>query len=161
MYMDRQDRCDGLRTLAAAINTALGAATHPDETRCAVAGQRQWVPVVSTRQVTHDGRHAKWGHAATDAIGILPGFSGWLVHDTWASYGRDPGRHGRCNAHYRREIAAIAEQPEQKLSGTFRTAGAADACCRIRGDLSTLRKPAQPLLTSLELTITGDPRCPP
>jgi len=99
----------------AALMAALAAAPHihTDETSIRVAGQRQWVHVVSTAGVTHYARHAKRGRAATDAIGLLPRCTGRLIHDGWASYWHYPGAHGLCNAHHLRELTAVAEQPGQ------------------------------------------------
>jgi transposase len=52
---------------------------HNDETGVRVAGRLQWVHVSSTPTLTHFGVHAHRGSAATDAIGILPGFQGVSV----------------------------------------------------------------------------------
>jgi transposase len=49
---------------------------------------------------------------------------------------------------------------QQKISGTFRSAGGATAFCRLRGSLSTLKKQGQHLLTALELTFAGHPPLP-
>jgi transposase len=49
---------------------------------------------------------------------------------------------------------------QQKVSGTFRAAAGADAFCRLRGYVATLRKHAQPLLAALELTLAGQPPLP-
>ena len=49
---------------------------------------------------------------------------------------------------------------QQKISGTFRDAARADAFCRIRGYIATLRKQARQVLTALELTIAGQPPLP-
>lgn len=263
-----------LSGVEAAIKAALGAAAlaHADETSVVVAGQRRWVHVLSSARLTHYAWHAKRGHAATDAIGILPAFTGRLIHDGWAPYWHYACRHGLCNAHHLRELAAVAEQgaqpwaaalrallltgkrrvaegwpagrdssapatcdavvaryrellaegyaanpppvrtPEgpkrgrlkqskprnlldrlatheaevlaflhdravpfdnnqaerdlrmikvqQKISGTFRDASGADAFCRIRGYIATLRKQARQVLTALELTFLGQPPMP-
>jgi len=258
-----------LAEVEAAIKTALGAAplAHADETGIVVAGQRRWVHVVSTARLTHYAWHAKRGHAATDAIGILPTFGGRLIHDAWAPYWHYACRHGLCNAHHLRELTAVAEQPgqtwatalravllamkaqvaqagvaaggtrddfvvryrtlladgyaanppperlpggprrgrlkqskarnlldrltaheaevlaflhdarvpfdnnlaerdlrmikvQQKISGTFRDPAGADAFCRLRGYIATLRKQARHVLTALELTLTGHPPLP-
>lgn len=258
-----------LTGVEAAIKTALGAAplAHADETSIVVAGQRRWVHVVSTARLTHYAWHAKRGHAATDAIGILPQFAGRLIHDAWAPYWHYACRHGLCNAHHLRELTAVAEQPgqawaadlravllamkarvaqegvavcggrdafvaryrllladgyaanppparlpagpqrgrlkqskarnlldrltvretevlaffhdarvpfdnnqaerdlrmikvQQKISGTFRDATGADAFCRIRSYISTLRKQTRHVLTALQLALTGHPPLP-
>ena len=49
---------------------------------------------------------------------------------------------------------------QQKVSGTFRDDAGADAFCRIRGYIATLRKQARHVLTALELTFTGHPPLP-
>ena len=49
---------------------------------------------------------------------------------------------------------------QQKISGTFRDTAGADACCRIRGYISTLRKQARQGLTALASTCTGRPPMP-
>ncbi len=111
-----------LEAVEAAIATALAAAplAHADETSVVVAGRREWVHVVSTAALTHYARHAKRGRAATAAIGILPAFAGRLVHDGWAPYWHYPCRHGLCNAHHLRELAALAEQPGQGWAADLR-----------------------------------------
>jgi transposase len=263
-----------LAPVETALKTALEAArvAHADETSCRVGRQRQWVHVVSTPHLTHYGRHEQRGHAATDAIGILPGFGGRLIHDAWAPYWHYGCQHGLCNAHLLREVAAVAEQPDQtwatelhallremsqaitqgraagqtasapaqrdqwvgryralvaagtaahpppvrpvdgprrgrlkqsparnlldrlttheaevlaflhdwdvpfdnnqaerdlrmikvqqKISGTFRDASGADAFCRLRGYISTLRKQGRQILTALAETLAGQPPLP-
>ena len=265
---------DALAEVEATIKTALSTAPvlHGDETSISIAGQRRWVHVASTATLTHYAWHAKRGHAATDAIGILPRFAGHLIHDAWAPYWHYACRHGLCNAHHLRELTAIAEQPgqgwatqmktllveikahvaqgraagrvgsppaerdafvaryralladgdaanpppertpggpkrgrlkqskarnlldrlatheaevlaflhewavpfdnnqaerdlrmikvQQKISGTFRDPHGADAFCRIRGYLATLRKQARQVLPALELTLLGQPPLP-
>lgn len=49
---------------------------------------------------------------------------------------------------------------QQKISGTFRDGAGADAFCRIRGYISTLRKQAQQVLAALEQTFRGHPPMP-
>ena len=49
---------------------------------------------------------------------------------------------------------------QQKVSGCFRSPGGAQAFCRIRGYLSTLRKQGMAVLTALEQTLIGHPVSP-
>ena len=59
-----------LAPVAVAIAAAVCAApiAHTDETSIMVAGQRQWVHVVSTATLPHYARHTKRGQAATDRV---------------------------------------------------------------------------------------------
>ncbi|MBK8903640.1 MAG: transposase [Anaerolineaceae bacterium] len=69
-----------------AIKAAVTAAevAHTDETGFYVNGQRAWLHTVSTPELTYYQPHAKRGQKATEAMGILPHFTGTLVHDAWA-----------------------------------------------------------------------------
>lgn len=112
-----------LAPVEAALEVALTAAAvlHADETSIRVQGQRVWVHVVSTAQLTHHAWHAKRGQAATHAIGILPHYHGRLVHDAWAPYWAVPARHALCNAHLLRDLAAVAEGPGQAWATALQT----------------------------------------
>jgi transposase len=87
---------------------------HHDETGVRRAGQLVWAHVTSTSRLTHYAVHAKRGHEATDAIGILPTFRGVSVHDGWGSYGVYTScRHALCNVHHLRELTFLEEQYHQ------------------------------------------------
>jgi type II secretory pathway component PulF len=49
---------------------------------------------------------------------------------------------------------------QQKVSGEFHTDPGADAFCRIRSYLSTLRKQGLPLFSALQHTLAGHPVLP-
>ena len=49
---------------------------------------------------------------------------------------------------------------KQKVSGSFRSAGGADAFCAVRSYISTLRKQGQPVLPALEAVFMGKPLYP-
>ena len=131
-----------------ALKPALAAAAvlHVDETGLRVAGQRVWVHVASTAGLTHYAWHAKRGQTATNAIGILPAFRGWLIHDAWASYWHARCQHGLCNAHLLRDLSAVAEQPDQPwaralhtlLRAMYRHVGAGRAAGRSRSPAARL-----------------------
>jgi transposase len=105
--------------IAAALRA--GPLLHNDETGLSVQGQRWWLHTASTARLTHYGVHPKRGTAATDAIGILPGFAGTSVHDGWTPYRQYPCRHALCNAHHLRELAWVEEQQGQAWAGEMAT----------------------------------------
>jgi transposase len=109
----------GAATLApveAAIKAALQRAPvlHSDETGVRRAGTLAWAHVASTARLTHYAIHAKRGTQATDAIGILPAYTGVSVHDGWAPYrAYRTCRHALCNIHHLRELTFLDEQHHQ------------------------------------------------
>ena len=86
---------------------------HFDETGMRVEAQTQWLHCASTPELTHYGIHAKRGTVATEALGILPGFSGTAVHDHWKPYFHYECAHALCNAHHLRELTYVHEQYDQ------------------------------------------------
>ena len=83
---------------------------HQDETGLYVNGQRQWLHVSSTDQLTHYAVHPKRGKAALDAIDILPHFAGTSVHDGWRAYFHYACQHALCVVHLLRELTYLAEE---------------------------------------------------
>jgi len=106
-----------VKPATAAIKGALIQAEvgHADETGFYVNGQRCWLHTVSTAELTYYEPHAKRGQQATEAIGILPQFTGTLVHDAWATYFKyQLLLHALCNAHHLRDLTAIVENDQQQ-----------------------------------------------
>jgi len=88
---------------------------HADETGFYINGQRHWLHTVSTEELTYYEAHAKRGSKATEAIGILPRFSGTLVHDAYSTYFTYKLLlHALCNAHHLRDLTAIVENDQQQ-----------------------------------------------
>jgi transposase len=119
-----QQGAETLRPVEEAIKSALGSAPvlHSDETGVRRAGKLAWAHVTSTSRLTHYAIQAKRGSEATDAIGILPGFTGVSVHDGWKPYRRYTAcRHALCNIHHLRELTFLEEAYDQAWAKDLKT----------------------------------------
>jgi transposase len=95
---------------------------HSDETSVRRAGKLAWVQVASTSRLTRYAVHAKRGREATDAMGILPNFTGVSMHDGWTtSRTSTTCRHALCNIHHLREVTFLEEQYEQAWATQMKT----------------------------------------
>ncbi len=111
-----QQGAQALAPVEAAITAALGRAPvlHHDETGVREEGRLAWAHVTSTDRLTHYVIHPKRGREATDAIGILPTYTGVSVHDGWKPYQvYAQCRHALCNVHHLRELTFLEEQYQQ------------------------------------------------
>ena len=106
------------------LKTALRASpvVHCDESGFYIQGTRQWLHTASTATLTYYYPHARRGHAATEAMDILPHFRGTAVHDNWSAYRQyQTCRHALCNVHHLRELTAVAENDHQPWAARFTT----------------------------------------
>jgi transposase len=136
-----QQGAEALRPVEEQIKAALVRAPvlHSDETSVRRAGKLAWAHVASTSRLTHYAMHAKRGSEATDAIGILPRFTGVSVHDGWKPYRRYRAcRHALCNIHHLRELTFLEEAYQQSwakdLKGALLQMKAAVEQARLRGE---------------------------
>lgn len=87
---------------------------HADETSCGVGGARQWLHVFSTPLLTSFHLDAKRGAQAMERGGMIPGFTGNLLHDCLGAYNTfEECWHNFCNAHLQRELTYLHEQMDQ------------------------------------------------
>lgn len=89
---------------------------HLDETGFRIAGQTQWLHVVSTATVT-------WYRPAAKRKDLEPleGIQGRVIHDHWKSYFKIKGvSHGLCNAHHLRELKALEEIEQESWAKSMK-----------------------------------------
>ena len=101
----------------AAIGQAVQSApvVHADETGIRVQGKLAWLHCAVTSSLTWLGTHAKRAGEAFEALGILGGVRGTLVHDGLAAYKGLECTHSLCNAHHLRELRFIHEQTNERI----------------------------------------------
>lgn len=118
-----QQSAQALEPVEAALKAALHQAPvlHSDETGVRRSGRLAWAHVASTARLTHYAIHPKRGSAATDAIGILPGYRGVSVHDGWKPYqAQTTCHHALCNVHHLRELTFVEEQYDQSWANDLK-----------------------------------------
>ena len=87
---------------------------HADETGINIGGKRKWLHVLCSTTLTLLMPHDKRGGEAMAAMGVLPEYTGTLVHDHWKPYYQLPCYHALCNAHHLRELERAWEQDQQQ-----------------------------------------------
>ncbi len=92
---------------------------HVDETGGRIGGVLHWFHVMSNQWLTIYHWHRKRGQEAMDAIGLLPKYTGRLLHDRWKSYDSYLCSHSLCGAHLLRDCLFVAEQEGQQWAQTM------------------------------------------
>jgi len=91
---------------------------HADESGIRVEGLLRWVHSLGTARLTYYQHHEKRGQVAMEAIGILPGYTGIVVHDHLKAYLRYTDCvHSLCNAHHLRELVFLLEHHNLAWAG--------------------------------------------
>jgi hypothetical protein len=87
---------------------------HADETSVPINQVKYWLHVLCTPLLTFFAIHLNRGKAAIQAMGIIPKFTGWLMHDFLSSYlSFDHCLHTFCKSHLLRELVFLFEQHQQ------------------------------------------------
>jgi len=95
-------------------NLLLSRVLNKDETGVSVQGKNQWFHVLSDERHTLYHVNAKRGKEADYAMGVLPDYSGTLMHDHWTSLYEFACTHAECNAHILRYLKAAIETQKRK-----------------------------------------------
>lgn len=112
---------DSLQLIRALLT--LAHVLHADESTTRIKDQRCWLHVACTEHLTLLGL-APRSRAGANALGVLPGFTGTLVHDSLALYsGYTACAHQLCGAHLVRELTAVEQDhPEEHWHRQVRSA---------------------------------------
>ena len=87
---------------------------HVDETSLPINQLQHWLHVICTPLLTFFSVQLLRGKEAINAIGIIPQFTGWLMHDFLSSYlGFANCLHTFCKSHLMRELVFLFEQHRQ------------------------------------------------
>jgi transposase len=88
---------------------------HADETSLPINKVKHWLHVLCTPLLTFFSVQASRGQDAMNTIGIIPQFTGWLMHDFLSSYlAFENCLHTFCKSHLMRELVFLFEQHQQK-----------------------------------------------
>ncbi len=84
---------------------------HVDESGLKVNTLNMWLYVISNEYLTYYAYNQKRSKESLADIGIIPEFTGRLMHDCWKTYFSSAvnAEHGLCNAHILRELKAVAD----------------------------------------------------
>lgn len=112
-----QEAAQSLAPTTAAIGQAVQASSvvHADETGIRIAGKLAWLHCAVTDTLSWLAAHPKRGTQAFEALGLLQGVKGVLVHDGLISYKALDCTHSLCNAHHIRELVYIHEQENEQI----------------------------------------------
>lgn len=99
------------------------AVAHADETGLRVGAKNYWMHTTCNAEWTHLTVHESRGTEGMKEAGILPSFTGHLVHDFYWPYFKDifSFRHVLCNAHLIRECQGITEHDKHQWSAEMKT----------------------------------------
>ena len=141
---------------------ATGPVAHADETGFKVAGTTWWAHSLSNPAATWIAVHPNRGKKATDDIGLLPTFTGTLVHDAWATYDTylDLSAHQLCCAHVLRELQAVQDHHDHAPDTWCWAEQTAAALSHIIADPTTVAT-YRPWITSAGALATADDPGPP
>jgi len=94
---------------------------NADETGINISKKTHWLHGASNGLWTWLEPCEKRGTKGMDAVGIIPKFTGVLVHDHLKAYFTYRCQHALCNAHHLRELTWSFEEDKRAWAGVMRT----------------------------------------
>jgi len=83
---------------------------HADETGTQIGVTKHWMHTLTTNLLTLIAVHPRRGVEAIRDIGVLPGFTGTIVHDGYSPYEIfDQAKHAQCGAHLLRHLDDVGQ----------------------------------------------------
>ncbi len=113
----RQEQSQALEPFEERLKTILPQepVLHVDETSLPINKTKHWLHVICTPLLTFFSIQKLRGKEAIHAIGIIPQFTGWLMHDFLSSYlSFENCLHTFCKSHLMRELVFLFEQHQQR-----------------------------------------------
>jgi transposase len=113
----RQEQYQALEPFEERLKTILPQepVLHVDETSLPINKTKHWLHVICTPLLTFFSVQKLRGKEAIHAIGIIPQFTGWLMHDFLSSYlSFENCLHTFCKSHLMRELVFLFEQHQQR-----------------------------------------------
>ena len=92
---------------------------HKDETGIHIGNKLHWFHVLGNKTHTLYCSHPKRGNEADKEMGVLPAYSGTLVHDHLKALYAFLCIHSECNAHILRYLAAAIENKKRKWAANM------------------------------------------
>lgn len=93
---------------------------NADETGIKIDADLAWAHVLCTPKLTFIYPHVKRGKDAMVEMGIIPKYTGILIHDHWKPYLGYDCKHGLCNAHHLRELQWVIDFKNHKWATSMK-----------------------------------------
>ncbi len=93
---------------------------NADETGIKIDADLAWAHVLCTPKLTFIYPHVKRGKDAMIEMGIIPNYTGILIHDHWKPYLGYDCKHGLCNAHHLRELQWVIDFKNHKWAASMK-----------------------------------------
>ena len=134
---------------------------NADETGININKKTHWLHGASNGLWTWLEPSEKRGTKGMDAVGIIPTFTGVLVHDHLKAYFTYSCQHALCNAHHLRELTWSFEEDKQAWAGVMRTFLEALNVAVIEAGCVLSEEEAKPWLERYKIILEqGNKECP-